>query len=142
MDEARLRQELLRGRFIVGHAVRREVIVDLDAPTFLVPTARVDGQALEIEEDLHLVLGDFDPQLFVTVDMRGAVVVALDADVTVGVQLRFLPFPAVELALRQRFQRGPLERLEAIAARYAKARMAALIDALDTLIERLVDLRE
>ena len=50
MDEARLRQELLRGRFMVSHAVGWEVIVDLDAPTFLLPTARVDGQALEIEE--------------------------------------------------------------------------------------------
>jgi hypothetical protein len=91
------------GSFIVGRAVRREVLVDLDAPTFFVPTARVDGKALEVQEDLHLVLGDLDPQLLVPVDMRGAVVVALDADITVGVQLCLLPLPAVELGLREWF---------------------------------------
>ncbi len=74
--------------------------------------------------------------------MRGAVVVALDADVTVGVQLRFLPFPAVELSLRQRLQRDLFQRLEALAARDAEASVAPIIDALDALLERLVDLRE
>jgi len=63
------------------------------------PAAWMDGQALEVEEDLNMVLGDFDPKLLVPVDMRGAVIVALDADVAIGVQLRFLPLPAVELGL-------------------------------------------
>ena len=47
-----------------------------------------------LQEDLDLVLGDLDPQLLVAVDMRGAVIVALDADVAVGVQLGVLPLPA------------------------------------------------
>jgi len=76
------------------------------------------------------------------VDMRGAVIVALDADVTVGVQLRFLPLPTVELGLRQRLQRGSLQRLEAIVALDAEASVAPIIDALDALLECLVDLRE
>jgi hypothetical protein len=65
VDEARLRQQLLRRRLVVGHGVRREVLVDLDAPAVFVTAARMDRQALEIQEDLDLVLGDLDSQLLV-----------------------------------------------------------------------------
>jgi hypothetical protein len=99
VDEPRLREQLLRRRFVVGDRVRREVLVDLDPPAFFVPTARMDREAFEVQEDLDLVLGDLDPQLLVAMDMWGAVVVTLDADITVGVQRRVLPFAAVELAL-------------------------------------------
>jgi hypothetical protein len=76
-----------------------------NTPAFFVPTVRMDRETFEGQEDLDRVLGDLDPQLLMTMDMRGAVIVALDADMTVGVQRRVLPFAAVELALRQRFQR-------------------------------------
>jgi len=89
-----------------------------------------------------MVLGNFYLKLLVPVDMRGTVVIALDADIAVGVQLCFLPFPTVEVRLGQRFERAPLERLEAIAARDTKTRMTPIIDALDSLLERLIDLRE
>ena len=101
----------------------------------------MDRHALQIQEDLNMILGNLYFKFLVTVDMRGAVVVALDADVTVGVQFCVLPLPAVEVALRQRFQRDSLQRLEALAARDAKARVTPIIDALGAFLERLVDLR-
>lgn len=58
------------------------------------PVALVDGETRKIEEDLQLVLGEFDPQFLVTVEMRGAVIVVLDADITVGVQRRLRPVAA------------------------------------------------
>ena len=74
------------------------------------------------------------------VDMRGAVVVALDGDVAVGVQLRRLPFPAVDFHAGQRLERGFLDRLEALAARDAKAAVASIVDALDAHHQRPIDL--
>jgi hypothetical protein len=61
------------------------VLVDLDAAAFFVPAAWVDGQAPKIEEDLNMVLGDFDPQLLVPMDMRGSLIITLDADIAIGV---------------------------------------------------------
>ena len=142
MDEARLGQQLLRCRLVIGHGVRREVLIEPDAPAFFVPTARMDGQALKIEEDLDLVLSDLDPQLLVPVDVRCAVIVAIDADVAVSMQLRFFPLAAVELDLRKRLQRRSFQRFEAIAPRDAEAGVAPIIDPLDALIERLVNLRQ
>src|SRR5260221_3573362 len=102
VDEPRLRQELLRRRLVVGHGVRWEVLVDLDASAFFVPTARVDRKALEMEEDFDLVLGDLDPQLLVAVDIRSAAVVSIYDYITVSVQRRVLSFSALELILRER----------------------------------------
>ena len=62
------------------------MLIDLDAPTLLVPTAWVDGQTLEVEEDLNMVIGDFDLKLLVPMDMRGAVIIALDAHIAVSVE--------------------------------------------------------
>ena len=108
--------------------------IDLDAPTFAVPAARMDRQALEVQEDLDLVLGDLDPQLLVAVDVRGAVVVALDADSS---SRRAAWRPSTprrrHSACGSGFERRSLQRLEALAARDAKAGVAALIDALDAL---------
>ena len=67
--------------------------IDLDAPAVAMAAARMDRQALEPQEDLDLVLGDLDAQLLVPVDVRGAVIVALDVDVAVGVQLRAPSIP-------------------------------------------------
>ena len=55
MDEARLRQELLRRRLVEGDRVRGEVFEDLDPLPFLA-APRMDRQALEIQEDLDTVL--------------------------------------------------------------------------------------
>ena len=142
VDEARLREQLLRCRLVVRLGGRREVRIDLDAPAVAMAAARMDRQALEPQEDLDLVLGDLDAQLLVPVDVRGAVIVALDVDVAVGVQLGVLPFPAVHAPDRQRLECGFLQRLEALAARDAEARVASIIDALDTLAERPVDLAQ
>src|SRR5437016_6057082 len=103
--------------------------------------ARMDREAFEAEEELDLVVGDLDAQLLVPVDVRGAVVVALDGDIAVGVQFGFLPVPAVHIPDRQRLEGRFLQRLEALAARDAKARVAPIIDALDTLGQGAVDLR-
>ncbi|MBK7250680.1 MAG: hypothetical protein IPI06_07360 [Gammaproteobacteria bacterium] len=67
--------------------------VDLDPPAIAMAAARMDRQAFEPQEDLDLVPGELDPQLLVPVDVRGAVVVALDIDVAVSVQLGLLPLP-------------------------------------------------
>ena len=100
----------------------------------------MDRQALELQEDLDLVLGDLDAQLLVPMDVRCAVVVAIDVDVAVGVQLRRLPLPAVVLHAGQRLECGFLDRLEALAARDAKAAVALIVDALDADHERAIDL--
>jgi hypothetical protein len=75
-------------------------------------------------------------------DMRRAVIVALDVHVTVGMQLRVLPLPAVELHLRQRLERGFLDRLEALAARDAEAGVARSLMRSTHSIERWLILRE
>ena len=60
--------------------------IDEDALAVTMAAARMDREAFEAEEELDLVLGDLDAQLLVPVDVRGAVVVALDGDIAVGVQ--------------------------------------------------------
>jgi hypothetical protein len=60
VDEARLREQLLRRRLVVRLRCRREVGVDLDAPAIAIAAAGMNGEALEFEEDLDLVLRQFD----------------------------------------------------------------------------------
>ncbi|MGH7593239.1 MAG: hypothetical protein ACRELE_05245, partial [Gemmatimonadales bacterium] len=61
---------------------------DLDSHAHLLTTPRMDCEPLEIEKDLHVMLGELDSQRFVTMDVRRAVIVTLDGNVAVGVQLR------------------------------------------------------
>src|SRR5450631_1228507 len=75
-------------------------------------------------------------------DVRGAVIIALDAEITIGMQRRLFPFATVELGLRQRFEGDFLQCLEALTARDTKAGMAPIIDPLHALSERLIDLRK
>src|SRR5207248_8437339 len=86
MDEPRLGEQFLRGRLVVRLGGRREVRIDEDALAVAMAAARMDREAFEAEEELDLVLGDLDAQLLVPVDVRGAVVVALDAHVAVRVR--------------------------------------------------------
>ena len=116
--------------------------IDLDALAIAMAAARMDRQTLEPQEDLDLILGDLDTQLLVPMDVRGAVVVALDIDVAVGVQLGVFPFREVYVPDRQRFERALLHGLEALAARDAKARVTAIVNALDALSQSLVDLKQ
>ncbi len=60
MDKARLRQQFLRRRLVEGDRVRREVLEDLDPLADFLPAPRMDRQALEIQEDLDMVLGELD----------------------------------------------------------------------------------
>ena len=98
MDEARLREELLRRGLIIGLRGQREVRIDKDAFAIAMTAARMDRQALEVQEDLDVVFGDLDPQFLVSMDVRGAVLIALDVDVTVRVQRRVLPFGILQLS--------------------------------------------
>src|ERR1700681_851468 len=72
--------------------------------------------------------------------MRGAVVVAIDGDVTVGVQLRSLPFPAVVFHAGQGLERSFLDLLEALATGDTKAAVSLVVDALDANHQRSIDL--
>src|SRR4051794_995835 len=63
MDKSGLVEQLLRRSFVIGLRCRREVRIDEDASAVSVAAAWVDRQALEVQEDLHLVLGDLDAQL-------------------------------------------------------------------------------
>src|SRR2546430_11150170 len=81
--------------------------IDEDALAVAMAAARMDREAFEAEEELDLVLGDLDAQLLVPVDVRGAVVVALDAHVAVRVQFGFLPVPAVHIPGRYRLEDRP-----------------------------------
>src|SRR5882672_315482 len=72
--------------------------------------------------------------------MRGAVVIAIDGDVTVGVQLRRLPFPAVVFHAGQGLERSFLDLLEALAAGDTKASVGLVVDAFDTDHQRTIDL--
>ena len=60
MDEARLRQQFLRRRLVERDRVRWEVLEDLDSSSHFLPAPRMDGQALEIQKDLDMVLGELD----------------------------------------------------------------------------------
>jgi len=68
------------------------VRIDLDPPAIAITAARMSGQPVEVQEDLVPVLS----LLLLPVDMRGAVIVALDRDVAVGVECGDLPFPTGE----------------------------------------------
>src|ERR1700675_981267 len=72
--------------------------------------------------------------------MRGAVVIAIDGDVTVGVQLRRLPFPAVVFHAGQGLERSFLDLLEPLAAGDTKASVGLIVDALNTDSKRTIDL--
>src|ERR1022692_2771348 len=104
--------------------------------------SRMDCQAFEPQEDLHLGLRDLDAQLLVPVDVWRAVIVALEVDVAVGMELCVLPLPTLHVPDRQGLEGGFLQRLEALAARDAKARMATIVNALDAFGQRPVDLRD
>src|SRR5271167_5260331 len=73
-------------------------------------------------------------------DMRRAVIVAVDGDIAVGVQLRRLPLPAVVLRGWQGFERGFFDFLVPLAAGDAKAAVSLIVDALDADRERAIDL--
>lgn len=61
MDKTRLRQELLwRCGFVVGLGSGWEVLVDEDPFAVVMAAARMDRQALELQEDLDVVLGQLD----------------------------------------------------------------------------------
>src|ERR1700728_4103948 len=72
--------------------------------------------------------------------MRGAVVIAIDGDVTVGVQLRRLPFPAVVFHTGQGLEGGFLDLLEPLAAGDTKASAGLVVDALDAHHQSTIDL--
>src|SRR5271165_4300765 len=72
--------------------------------------------------------------------MRCAVIVAVDGDVTVGMQLRRLPLAAVVLDARRSFERGSLDLLEPFAARDTKATVGLVVDALDAHHQCAIDL--
>src|ERR1017187_2612764 len=73
-------------------------------------------------------------------DMRCAVIITVHGEVTVRVQLRRLPLPAVVFHARQGLERGSLDLLEALAARDAKATVGLVVDALDAHHQRSIDL--
>src|SRR5271155_4452207 len=73
-------------------------------------------------------------------DMRSAVIVTVNGDVAVRMQLRRFPLPAVVLHTGQRLERGPLDLLEALTARDAKAAVSLVVDALDAHHQSAVDL--
>jgi len=72
------------------------------------------------------------------VDVRGAVVIAIDGDVTVGVQLRCLPLAAVVFHAGQGLERGFLDLLEPLAAGDTKAAVGLIVDALDADVKRAI----
>ncbi len=100
----------------------------------------MDSQALKVQNDLDMLLGELEPQFLMPVDMRGAVIVALYGEVAIWMQLCLFPFAGGELILRQRFERQFLPRLKALAARDAKTAMTPIIDSLHALGQCLVDL--
>src|SRR5665213_1292310 len=72
--------------------------------------------------------------------MRCAVIITVHGEVTVRVQLRRLPLPAIVFRARQGLERGFLDLLEALAARDTKAAMGLVGDALDAHHQRSIDL--
>src|ERR1700677_2610179 len=72
--------------------------------------------------------------------MRGAVVIAIDDEVTVGMQLRRLPLPAVVLHAGQGLERSFLDLLEPLAAGDTKASVSLVVDALDAYHQCAIDL--
>src|SRR5690606_28867536 len=74
MDEARLREESLGRGLVVGLSVRGEVRRMTDAPPIAMAAARMHSEALEIQEQLHLRLGQLHAQALVAMDVRCAVI--------------------------------------------------------------------
>src|ERR1022692_4016417 len=72
--------------------------------------------------------------------MRGAVVIAIDGDVTIGVQLRRLPLAAVVFHAGQGLERSFLDLLEPLAAGDTKAAVGLVVDAFDAHHQRTIDL--
>src|ERR1039457_6961900 len=116
------------------------MLEDPDSLPHFLPTAWMDRQALEVQEDLDMVLRELDSQLFMPVDMRCAVVIAVHGEVTVGVQLRRLPLPAVVFHTGQRLESGFLDLLEPFTAGDAKATVGLVVDALDAHHQCAIDL--
>src|ERR1700730_17115731 len=61
VDEACLRQELLRRCLVVGLRSRWEVRLILNASAIAMAAAGMDRPPLKLQEDLDLVLGELDP---------------------------------------------------------------------------------
>ena len=77
-----------------------------------------------MQEDLDLVFGDLDAQLLVSVDMRRAVVIALDVHISVRMQRGIFPVAIFEISDGQWLQGRFLDRLEALASRHTEAACA------------------
>jgi hypothetical protein len=85
---------------------------DLDPHSHFLAATRMDRQVLEIQKEFDMVLRELDSWRFVSVDMRSAVIIAVDGDVTIGVQRRRLPLTAIILNRRQGLECGFLDLLE------------------------------
>src|SRR6185437_9455449 len=104
MNEPGLGEQLLWRSFVVRLGGGREVRVNEDPLAIAMATARVDRQALEVQEDLYVALGNLDAQLLVAVDVRSTVIVALDVHVTVRVQGGVFPVRVLQVPDRQRLE--------------------------------------
>lgn len=142
VDKPGLGEQLLRSGLVVRLGGGREVRIDEDALAVAVAAARMDRQSFEPQEDLDLVLGDLDAHLLVPMDVRRAVIVALDVHVTVRVQGGVLPVRALEVPDGKRLEGDFFDCLKALAPRDSEASVATRVDALHALPERLVDLGE
>src|SRR4051794_747682 len=102
----------------------------------------MDRQSLEVQKDLDLVLGKFDAERLVTMDVRGTVVISLDVHVTVRMQSGVLPVRVFQVPNGQRLEGGFLDRLEAFTAGDAEASVTTRVDPFHAHPERLVDLSQ
>lgn len=74
----------------------------------------MQGDTLQPQEDLDLVLGELDTQALVPMDVRSAVVHRFHVHIAVRVQRGVFPFTGIEVLFGQRFERRALHRLEAL----------------------------
>jgi len=79
--------------------------VDADTSTVFMARAGVHGEPIELQEDLDLVLGELHAQRLVPVDVRRAVIIPLDVEITIRVQLCIPPLTRITHE-RQRLERG------------------------------------
>lgn len=139
MDEARLRQQLLRCRLVVRLAYGREVCVVEDAPPITTTAARMDRQTLGFRKISMLFLVSLMRSFLVPVDVRCAVEDRLDQHIAIGMQRGVPPFAGIHVLQRQRFEHRALHRFESLAPRDAETGVAPCVDVLDALGNGLID---
>ena len=140
--ELGLRKQHLRRRLAVRARVLGQVGIVYDALANSPSRAGMDGDAIEVEKDLHQICAQLDPQLSTSVDVRSGVKVLVHMHGAVGMKIRVFPLTDV-IGLKGEWpESGLFQAHKALFARDLEARVDLAVDPSDGFSKCVVDIAQ